>query len=397
MKLSQRARRVQPSATLAVSTKAKSMRADGIDVVNFSAGEPDFPTPEPICEAARQAIANGFTKYTPTPGIPELRAAICKRFKEDYGFSVLPEQVVVSCGAKHSIYLALAALVDPGDEVLIPAPYWVSYPPQVELCDGVPVIVETTPENGFRMTPDDLRQALTPRSRVLILNSPSNPTGQLYSRAEMEALAEVVLEAGLMVICDDIYEKLIYDSREFVSLSQISDAVRTQCIVTNGVSKCASMTGWRIGYLAAEPELAKAVTRLQGQMTSHPTSIAQYAAVEALGQPLPQLGEWVAAFQTRRDRMVELLNNIEGVRCESPPGAFYCFADWRGLLDRKTEGKALDGDMEWAEYLLDAAQTACVPGSPFGAPGFLRFSFACGLDRIEDGLARVKKAVEQTR
>ncbi len=395
MQISQRAANVKPSATLAVDGKAKQMKAQGIDVLSFSAGEPDFNTPERIQNAAIMAMQQGQTKYTPTPGILPLRQAIVDKFHKEYGYEITPEMVIVSCGAKHSIYLALAALIDPGDEVLIPAPYWVSYPPQVELNGGVSVIVETKAENGFRMTPEELRQAITPRSRVLILNSPSNPTGQVYSKQELAALAEVLRDTGITVISDDIYQKLLYDGQTFAAFSQVSDDARARTVVINGVSKCSAMTGWRIGYLVAEPAFAKAVARLQGQMTSHPTSIAQFAAVEAIAGEGVELKDWLARYQKRRDIMVAGLNAMDGVQCDTPQGAFYAFADFRGVLGKQADGRVIQDDMELADYLLESVQVACVPGSAFGAPGFLRLSFATSSDVIEKGIARLQTALSR--
>ncbi|RJO66445.1 MAG: pyridoxal phosphate-dependent aminotransferase [Myxococcales bacterium] len=341
-------------------------------------------------------MQEGKTRYTPTAGVPELREAIARRTAADYGFAVQPSQVVVSCGAKHSIYLALAAVVDPGDEVLIPAPYWVSYPDMVKLVDGAPAIVETRPEDRFRLTPEGLARAITPKSRVLLLNSPSNPTGEVYARRELEALADVAVAHDLIVICDDIYEKLVFDGLAFASFAQVSDAARSHAIIINGVSKSAAMTGWRLGYMIAPEPVAKAVNDLQSQMTSHPTSFVQWAAIEALNGPQDHLPRWRAEYQARRDRMAALLNAIEGVRCPTPQGAFYAFADWRGLLERKTGGRRLDSDVAWAEYLLEEAHVAVVPGQPFGAPGFLRFSFATALSTIEAGIRRIAAAAAKT-
>lgn len=397
MKLSQVASAIKPSATLAVSGKAKEMRAAGINVINLSAGEPDFDTPERISAAARQAITEGQTKYTLTPGIPPLREAIVDKFARDYGYSITADQVVVSCGAKHSLFLAFMGLVNPGDEVIIPAPYWVSYPPQVRLFGGEPVIVETGAETCFKLTPQLLKSAITPKTRVLLINSPSNPTGQLYSREELAQLAEIVLESGIAVVSDDIYEKLIYDGGEFSSMAQISVELRQQCVVINGVSKCSAMTGWRIGYMVAPASFAAAVTRLQGQMTSNACSISQHAAIEAIAGEASELPGWLESFQSRRDRMVEMLNAIEGISCQSPGGAFYVFADIRELLGRKAGDRELDDDMAWAGYLLEEAHVACVPGSPFGGKGYLRLSFATSLEIIEEGIRRMGRAIENTQ
>ncbi len=395
MRISRKAAAVEPSATLAISAKAKAMRASGVDVANFSAGEPDFDTPERVSLAGERAIREGRTKYTPTPGVPELRRAIADRMGRDYGVAVTPEQVVVTCGAKHAIYLALFALLDPGDEVIVPAPYWVSYPPQVALCGGVPVIAETRAEDRFRLRPEDLERVCTPKTRALILNSPSNPTGELYTKEELSDLAAAAEKAGLAVISDDIYEKLVYDGLSFTSFYQLSESVRERTIVINGVSKCASMTGWRVGYLVADESFAKIVARLQGQMTSHATSIAQYASIEAVAGEAAELPGWVAEFQRRRDRMVAELNEIPDVSCLTPQGSFYVFPDFRNLIGRSVSGRTIADDLQLADYLLDEARVAVVPGSPFGAPGFLRLSFATSMETIQAGMRRLAEAVSR--
>jgi len=396
MRLSQKALNIKPSATLAISGKAKQMRADGIDVVNFSAGEPDFDTPERVSNAAIKAINDGQTKYTLVAGILPLRQAIADKMQKDYGFSVSTDQVLVSCGAKHSLYLAFATLLDEGDEVIVPSPYWVSYPPQISLVGGKTVIAETGAETSFKLTPDILRSAITDKSKLLVLNSPSNPTGQLYSKEELIALSEVIIEHDLTVICDDIYEKLVYGGKTFLSMASVSEEMQKRSIVINGVSKCSAMTGWRIGYMVAEEEFIKAATRIQGQMTSNSSSIAQYAALEAIGGEATELIKWSQEFEKRRNKMVQSLNAIEGISCAVPDGAFYAFADIRGLAGKKYGERVLNDDMDWAAYLLERAHVATVPGSPFGAPGFLRFSFATSLDIIEDGMKKMADAVEAT-
>ena len=394
MKISRKAAAVAPSSTLAVAAKAKKLRAEGVDIISFSAGEPDFDTPEKVREQGKLAIDKGYTRYTPTSGALDLRLAVARKIKRDYGFEVETDEIVVNSGAKHSIFLALAGLLDPGDEVIIPSPYWVSYPVQVRLNDGVPVIVETYAEERFRLTPEKLKAAITPNTRVLILNSPSNPTGMIYGRGELEGLAEVVVENDLSVISDDIYEKLIYDGLSFTSISQVSEELRARTVIVNGVSKCAAMTGWRIGYAVADRTLIQAMTRIQGQSTSHPDSIAQYASLEAvLGDEW--LPGWVAEFEKRRNRMVELLNEISGVTCLKPDGAFYAFADFRELLSRGPGGRELKNDLDLADYLIDEAGVACVPGSGFGAEGFLRLSFATSMANIEEGVKRIRESVEK--
>jgi aspartate aminotransferase len=323
MDLSKRMEKIKPSPTLAVSAKAKAMKAQGIDVIGFGAGEPDFDTPENIKNAAIQAIKDGFTKYTPVGGIEELKKAVCVKFKKDNALDYDTTQVLISCGAKHSLYNIFQALLDEKDEVIIPAPYWVSYPDMVYLAGAMPVFIETKEENNFKITPEDLAAKITPRTKAFILNSPSNPTGSSYTRDELKKIAKVVLDKGIIVISDEIYEKIVYDNFEFFSIATVEPAIKDQTIIVNGVSKTYSMTGWRIGYAAGPKGIISAMEDIQSQSTSNPTSIAQKASLEALAGPQDFIGDMLNAFNKRRKYMVERLNKIEGFSCFKPSGAFY--------------------------------------------------------------------------
>ncbi len=392
MDLSERVRQLSPSPTLAITAKAVAMRAEGLDVISFGAGEPDFDTPRHIKEVAIQAIDGGFTKYTPVGGIDELKDAIIEKFKRDNGLHYERPQILVSCGGKHSIYNLAQALFDKGDEVIIPAPYWVSYPPIAELAGATPVILKTSEEKGFRISPEQLREAISPRTKALILNSPCNPTGSVYNREELEALAQVILEKGIYVISDEIYEKIVFDDFPYTSIASLDKAVAERTIIVHGVSKTYAMTGWRIGYTAGPAGLIQAMTSIQSQSTSNPTSIAQKAATEALSGPQEPVGEMVQAFQKRRDLIVRRLNAIEGVSCFNPQGAFYAFPNFSPWLGRTHESQKLTNSVEVADYLLTNAHVALVPGLSFGAEGYQRLSFATSTENIEKGLDRIEEA-----
>lgn len=367
------------------------MKADGIDVIGLAAGEPDFPTPDAICDAAVDALRAGFTKYTTTTGIPELKDAIVAKLARDNGIEVHAQQVVVSCGAKHSVFNALNALLDPGDEALILTPFWMTYADQVRLCAAEPVLVPTDPRNGFQPDLDRVRAAITPRTKVLMLNSPNNPTGSVLQRETIEALVEMALANGIWIVSDEIYEKLIY-SGEHVSPASLSKQAADQTVTINGCSKAYAMTGWRIGYAAAPLPVAKAMSNLQDQVTSNPTSFAQSGAVKALGMPEGQIAEMREEFRARRDLMVRLLRAIPGVHVEEPQGAFYVFADFSAHL-----GGRIASDLALADYLLEEAHVATVPGSVFWGEGHLRLSCASSRDAIERGLSRVSDALQQLR
>lgn len=388
MKLSPAVQKIKPSITLAVTARAGAMKARGIDVISLSAGEPDFDTPVHIADAAVAAIRAGFTKYTPASGTTELKKAICEKFRRDNGLNYSPAQVMVNCGAKHSDFLAMFAVAGPGDEVIIPAPYWVSYPDMALLAGATPVIIEGRPENGLRITARQLREAITPRTRLLVLNSPSNPTGMVYSEAELRELAEVIIEKDILVLADEIYEKLVYDGNRHVSIGALSDEIFRRTITVNGVSKAYSMTGWRIGYTAGPEEIIKAMGAVQSQETSNPTSISQAAALAGLTGPEDFLVEWITEYDRRRRFMVDRLNAMDGVSCLMPEGAFYVFPDVSGLYGRSFNGKPIGGSVEFCDYMLEEQKIAMVPGVGFGADNYVRLSYAISMDDIEKALDR---------
>lgn len=395
MKLTQRIQRVKPSPTIAITMKAKAMRAEGIDVIGFGAGEPDFDTPEFIKEAAIQALREGKTKYTPVGGIPELKQAIIGKLKQDQGLNYTPEEIMVSCGGKHALYNIAQVLFEEGDEVIIPAPYWVSYPDQVLLNDAKPVIVSTKEADGFLLTPKILASAITPKTKAVIINSPSNPTGAAYTRAHLEALAPLLVQHDLICISDEIYEKIIYDDFEFCSIAQISPQLQARTIIVNGASKCYSMTGWRMGFAAGAKEIIAAMSKLQGQVTTNINSMTQWAMVAAYNGNQDFLKTWVSEFKKRRDYILARLSEIKGITCFKPQGAFYVFPNISAYLGKKFNGKTINTDSDFCDFLLDNAKVACVAGSGFGAPGFMRLSYATSMENIEKGLDRIATAVEK--
>ncbi|MCK4436357.1 pyridoxal phosphate-dependent aminotransferase, partial [bacterium] len=386
MSLSKRASLISPSATLAITAKAKAMKAEGIDVLGFAAGEPDFDTPEHIKEEAKRAMDEGFTKYTPASGIQPLKEAICKKFKDDNGLDYKPSRIIVSCGAKHSLYNAIQVICEEGNEVILPSPYWVSYPEQIKLSGASPVIVETEEENGFKLTAELFSKSITKRTKLLILNSPGNPTGAVYSREELEATARVAVEKGVYVISDEIYEKIIYDGAKHWSIAGLNPEIKELTIVINGVSKSYSMTGWRIGYAAARKEIIEAMSRLQSHSTSNPDSIAQRAALRAISAGQEAVKEMVAEFKKRRDYMVERLNSIKGFSCLKPQGAFYVFPNVSAVLGKSFNGHRISDSSSLTELLLTKAKVAVVPGSAFGRDGYLRLSYATSMENIIKGL-----------
>jgi len=391
--ISERAKRISPSATLAISAKAKAMQAQGIDVVNFSAGEPDFDTPQPIKDAAIESLQSGFTKYTPTSGTPDLKKAIVEKLKRDNGLDYQPSEVIVSLGAKHSIYNAVLATVNPGEEVIIPAPYWVSYPEIVGMADGKPVYVHTDESTGFTMSIEQLRDAVTPKTRMLILNSPSNPTGGVYDRKQIEQIAELAVDKGFYVLSDEIYEKVIYDGREHVSIASLGPDIKKLTITVNGFSKAYSMTGWRLGYVAAEKEIVSAMDAIQSHSASNMVSFTQPAGVVALNGPQDVVAKMVAEFDRRRAYIVERLNSIDGVSCYMPGGAFYVFPNVSMLYGRRFEGNEITGSDAFAEYMLKNANIAMVAGSGFGADNYVRLSYATSMEAIAKGLDRMAEAI----
>jgi len=393
VKLAARVAKIKPSETLAITAKANALRAEGRDVIGFGAGEPDFDTPENIKAAAIRAIEAGFTKYTPVGGTDELKDAIIAKLKRDNALEYKRSQIVVSCGAKHTLYNLAQALFEPGDEVIIPAPYWVSYPDIVVLAGGTPVIVDTLEKDGFKMKPEQLQAAITERTKAVVINSPSNPTGAAYSPEELKALAAVLLDKEIFVICDDIYEKIIYANFPFENIATAEPRIKDRTIVVNGVSKAYAMTGWRIGYAAGPEQLIAAIIKIQSQNTSNPASISQKAAVEALKGDQEVVGKMVAEFRQRRDAIVKLLNEIDGVKCLSPEGAFYVFPNVSGIYGRSFQGKKITDSTELINYLLDEANVATVPGAAFGNDNHIRLSYATSLKNIEEGLKRIKIAI----
>jgi aspartate aminotransferase len=392
IKLSSRVQRVKPSPTLAVTALAAKLRSEGKDVIGLGAGEPDFDTPEHIKLAAIEAIHNGQTKYTAVDGTAELKQAIIDKFQRDNGFSYEPEQVLVSCGGKQSFYNLFQAMIDPGDEVIIPAPYWVSYPDMVLLADGTPVIVEASQEQGFKLLPEQLEAAITERTKVFVINSPSNPTGVAYSPEELSALGEVLRKhPDILIATDDMYEHIIFGGQKFVNILNACPDLSERTIVMNGVSKAYSMTGWRIGYAAGPADLIKAMKKIQSQSTSNPTSISQAASVAALNGDQSCIAEMLKAFEQRHAFVVERLNSIEGISCLPSDGTFYSFPDVRGVVEKL----GLADDTALGEYLLNEAGVAVVPGSAFGLSGHIRLSFATSMGNLEQALERIANAVNK--
>jgi aspartate aminotransferase len=397
LKLASRLDQIKPSITLAVTAKAAKLKASGVDVISFGAGEPDFDTPAHIKAAVTAALEKpGVGKYTDVAGILPLRKAVAAELSAVHKVALEPDQILVSTGAKHSLYNLFGALLDPGDEVLIPAPYWVSYPDMVMLSGGRPVILETRAENNFAVTADQVREACGPRTRAIVLNNPSNPTGAVYSKQQIEALAEVCVEKDLLVVSDDIYRQLVYGDATYHSIAAVGPEIAKRTILIDGASKTYAMTGWRIGYTAGPLPLIKAMAKIQGQSTSNPAHIAQIAAVAALTGPQDCVAEMRAAFDERRIAIVKLLRAIPGVSCREPMGAFYAFPDVSAYVGKKSpEGHMLDDDVALCDWLVEIGKVAVVPGSGFGAPGFVRLSYACSMKDIENGIGRLGKALAQ--
>jgi len=390
MNLSVKNLAISPSPTLSIDAKFKEMKANGENVVGFGAGEPDFETPKHIKEAAIKAIEDGLTRYTPAAGTLELRKAIAKKLKEDNGLDYEAKNIVVSNGAKHSLVNALSAILNPGDEVIIPAPFWVSYPEMVKMADGVPQYLYTTEQNGFKFKAQELEEAINEKTKAVILNSPSNPTGMVYTREELEKIADVCVKHNIIVIADEIYEKLIYEG-EHVSIASINEKIKDLTITINGVSKSYAMTGWRIGYAAANDEIAKIMSNIQSHAASNPNSIAQAATFAALTGPQTEVAEMREVFKQRRDYMVERINSIEGVSCIKPQGAFYIMMNIEKLIGKTIAGVEITGSDAFAEAFLKLEKVALVPGKGFGADNYLRWSYATSMENIKEGLDRLEK------
>ncbi|HAZ37363.1 MAG TPA: aspartate aminotransferase [Clostridiaceae bacterium] len=393
MELSRKCQQISASVTLAITAKAKKLKSEGVDVISFGAGEPDFNTPLNIQNAGIEAIKKGFTKYTPASGTSELKESICYKLKRDNGLSYKPSQIVVSNGAKHSLYNTLMAICNPGDEVIIANPYWVSYPELVKLVDAVPVFVQTKEENNFKYTEDDLVKAITNKTKAIILNSPNNPTGVAYSKKELAMIANLAVKYDLFVISDEIYEKLVYDDVKHISIASLSEEMKNRTIVVNGVSKAYAMTGWRIGYAAAPENVSKIMSNVQSHCTSNPNSIAQYASVEALRGPQDTVELMRREFEKRRNYMVKKINTIPGLSCKMPSGAFYVMVNISRIKGMVVKGYTINSSLDFCNALLNSEKVAAIPGSAFGADDFIRLSYATSLEAITKGLNRIENFI----
>lgn len=393
MKFSKRIEAVKTSLTLEITALANELKAKGEDVIGFGAGEPDFNTPDNVKEAAIRAIQENKTRYTPVGGTNELKDAIIHKFNQDNNLDYQRNQIVVSCGAKHSFYNLAQVLWDKGDEVLVPGPYWLSYPEMILLAGGQAVLIPTSEKTGFKVTPSQIDAAVTGQTKAIIINSPSNPTGSAYSKQELEAIAQCALKHNLLIISDEIYEKIVFDGFEQISIASLGKEVQENCVIINGMSKCYAMTGWRIGYLAAPPEIVQQVTKLQSQSTSNPTSISQAASIEALTGPQDYVTQMVNEFTKRRNVLMELLSEIDGVSCHRPTGSFYTFPDFSAYYGKKYQGETITGSVDFARFLLKEAQIALVPGVAFGADNNVRLSFATSQEIIKKGMRRIAEAV----
>ncbi|SCJ43906.1 Aspartate aminotransferase [uncultured Clostridium sp.] len=390
--ISNKLKSIQPSVTLAITAKAKSLKAQGIDIIGFGAGEPDFRTPKHIRDAAINAIENESIGYTAASGMESLKKAICDKLKRDNNLEYTQDQIVVSNGAKHSLFNTLSAICNPGDEVIVPNPYWVSYPELVRLVDTKPVFVECPEEAEFKYTVEALEAAITDKTKAIILNTPNNPTGTAYKEEDLRAIADLAVKHNIYVISDEIYEKLLYEGTH-TSIASFNQDIKDLTIVVNGVAKAYAMTGWRIGYTACNKEIAKAMSNFQSHATSNPNTIAQYATIAALNGPEETLNEMVNAFKERRDFMVEKINSIENLSCLKPQGAFYVMVNISKLIGKTINGKAINNSIDFADYLLDDAKVAVVPGIGFGNDNYIRLSYATSLDNIKEGLNRIEKAI----
>jgi len=395
MKVSERSKLVKPSVTLALAAKAQAMRAQGVDLVNFTAGEPDFDTPQRIKDAAVQALKKGMTKYTDVRGIEPLREAVAKKYLKEFALQYTKDEVLVSCGGKHALYNIFQAAIDPGDEVIIPSPYWVSYSDMVLLAGGVPKLIPATEANGFRITPKELKGALTFRTRAFVFNSPCNPTGAAYGLEEIQGLCRILEQHNCLILSDDIYEKIVYDGFRFYSIVSVSPSLRERTIIFNSLSKTYAMTGWRIGYALGPAAVISAAAKIQSQSTSNPTSFAQVAAIEALAGPQDEVQQMVGEFQKRRDLIVKRLKGMPGISCFNPQGAFYVFPNVGSLLGKKAGEFKLASAGDFAEYLLQESRVLAVPGEDFGSTENIRISYATSLEEIEKGCDRIEAAIKK--
>ncbi len=393
MKLASRLEKIKPSPTMVVDAKAKHLISQGVDITLLGLGEPDFGSAQVACDAGVEAIRTGLTKYTPPSGTDELKTAIVEKFKQENGLDYIKQEIIVSCGAKHTLYNISQVLFEEGDEVIVPAPYWVSYPDQILLAGAQPVFIETQEDDGFLMTPENLKKAITPRTKGIILNSPSNPTGAIYTRKHYEALAELLRSAPFWIISDEIYEKFLYDGAGHTSIAALDPALKEKTIVVNGVSKAYSMTGWRIGYAAGPKEIIQAMGMVQSQSTSNPSSISQKAAAAALKHGHPFVEGMVKEFEERRNLMVKGLNGIKGIHCPTPPGSFYVFPNVKGALGKKYAQWTIHSSLDLASFLLEEGGVATIPGEAFGAPGYLRISYASPREALIKGLQKIETAL----
>lgn len=397
MNLSNKAKQINPSITLEITAKAKELKDAGVNVVSFGAGEPDFNTPDNIIKAAIMAMEEGKTKYTPTSGILELRKAICSKLENDNSLLYNPTQIVVSTGAKQSLANAFLAILNKGDEVIIPVPYWVSYPELVKLADGVPVFVNTLKENDYKYTIEGLKQVVTDKTKAILINSPNNPTGSIYSREELLEIAEFAKENNLIIVSDEIYEKLIYDNKEHISIASLSEDAYNRTIVINGLSKSYAMTGWRIGYSASSVEIAKLMSSIQSHVTSNINSISQYAAIEALTGPQDSIKSMIKEFEKRRNYMTDRINKIEGVSYIKPSGAFYIMVYVGDFYGKNIEGDIINSSLDFSKSILEEEKVAVIPGIAFGLDGYIRLSYATSMDIIEEGLDRLERYLKKLK
>jgi aspartate/methionine/tyrosine aminotransferase len=397
MILSERANQIGESPTFKVNAKAKEMKAQGIDVIDLSVGEPDFPTPENVKKAAVKAIEENFTKYTQIDGMPSLKQAVIEKLKKDNGLDYDKNQIIISSGAKSSLYHLIQAIINEGDEVIVPAPYWVTYPHTVSLANGKPVTIQAKEENGFLITPEQLKSTISPKTKAIILNNPCNPTGAVYKKIQLEALADVILEEDIFVIADEIYEKLVYEEAEFHSFASLGEEVKKKTVIINGVSKAYSMTGWRIGYAAGPAEIISAMNRIQGHTTSSACSISQKASLEALSGPQNTISKMASEFQRRRDYTLMRLKSIQGISCFESKGAFYLFPNVSSFFDKEFKNNQIRNSFGLAYYLLKEAQVAIVPGKAFGAEGYIRISYATSMENLEEGMDRITQALSELK